>query len=124
MTDRRDPQIRQAITALAMASRPAPTFEEIVDTQPTAEPRPRRTWIVAVATAAAVLIIIGAASFLLGGSDGSVVPLPPADTTTIPPDPTTSVPAAAQFRNAGRAADQRRTSAYRGSTQGPAGDPY
>ena len=51
-----------------------------------------RSWVVAVAVAAGALVVIGVASVLLGGSDGSVVPLPPAEvsTTTAPTGVTTT----------------------------------
>lgn len=54
--------------------------------------RPIPSWAIVAAAAIAGLVIIGTGSLLLGGSDGSIVPLPPAGTDgTIAPTPTTAL---------------------------------
>ena len=89
MTERRDPRIREAAARLAMASPPAPTFDELthVQTSPHASRVP--AWAIAVAAAAAVLVVIGGTSMLLGGSDGSTEPSPAAQSATAAPVPAT-----------------------------------
>ena len=70
-------QLRQRV-AMDLAESPAGTSA-----------RTMPGWAIAVAVAAAVLVVLGITSVLLGGSDGAVVPLPPAQTTTTVPASTT-----------------------------------
>ncbi|MFC2153360.1 hypothetical protein ACFLQ7_01860 [Actinomycetota bacterium] len=83
MTEGRDPQIREAITSLAFASRPAPHFDALADGRSATPERSRQAWVVAVAVAVVTLVVIGVASMLFGGSDGSSVPIAPTEPTTL-----------------------------------------
>ncbi len=92
MTDQRDPRIRALIVELAQSSAEAPTFAELEDlaAEPIGEgpvrpmgPQPSsnrgRGWLVAVAAAVAVLVLVGGAALLFPttGSDGPVAATPP-----------------------------------------------
>ena len=68
------------------------TADEILNAPPVADPRLNRrpiglpNWAIAAAVAVVVLAIVGAASLLLSGSDGSSIPVAPTE-TTIAPEP-------------------------------------
>lgn len=89
MTDQRDPRIREAVTRLALASPPAPTFDELTEDRAVSGVRRVPGWATAVAAAASVLAVIGGASLLLGGSDGATETPPVAQSTTVPSVSTT-----------------------------------
>ena len=101
MSDQRDPRIREAVTRLALASPPAPTFDELNEDQAVSDVRRVPRWATAVAAAAIVLVVLGGASLLLGGSDGATDTLPVAQSTTVPSVATTipEVPAVAEGWN-------------------------
>lgn len=89
MTNQRDPRIREAVTRLALASPPAPTFDDLTEDQVVSDVRrvPARA-TVAIA-AIGVLVVIGGASVLLGGSEGATESSPVARSTTTAPTSTT-----------------------------------
>lgn len=89
MTDMRDPGVREAVTRLALSSPPAPTFDELASDPIAPVVQRIPAWTAALGAAAAVLIVIGGASFLLGGSDGSADQAPVVQATTVVPVPTT-----------------------------------
>ena len=72
------------MTRLALASPPAPTFDELNEDQAVSDVRRVPRWATAVAAAAIVLVVLGGASLHLGGSDGATYTLPVAQSTTVP----------------------------------------
>jgi hypothetical protein len=89
MTDQRDPRVRETVTRLALSSPSAPTFDELTRDPVTPVVRRAPAWAIALGAAATVLIVIGGASFLFGGSDGSAEEAPVAQATTVAPASTT-----------------------------------
>jgi streptogramin lyase len=93
MTDRRDPMVMAAIVELAEASPAAPSYDELDrifgepvgsgPVRPLGRPRSqRRQWVTAAVAALAVLVLVGAAAWLLrGGPENDVVD--PTPTTAI-----------------------------------------
>ena len=91
MTERLDERIALMMREVVDQAPPVPPLPTL-PSRPAAIPR----WAYGVAAATFVLVAIGAAAFLLGGSDGSV---PPSDTPTILPlQPTTTGAAPTMFR--------------------------
>jgi hypothetical protein len=93
MTDRLDDRIRSLMVQVVEASPTAEELEDIMGLRLSAEPdqpvtpllprveQPRRRWLVAVASAVAVLVVVGAAALLFRviGSDTPVATTPPID---------------------------------------------
>jgi len=92
MTDRLDDRIRSLMVQVVEASPAAQELEEIMELRLSTEPvpptgslvhpaelRPRRGWLVAVAAAAAVLVLVGGVGLLLRAtrSDSPVATTPP-----------------------------------------------
>lgn len=71
------------------------TLEELdarqpVDLEAAVGARLRRAWVPAVVAGLAILIVVGGASILFGGSDGSVAPVAPVESETPAPMPDSS----------------------------------
>lgn len=86
MPERRDSEVREAISALALASRPAPRFDELVSIQLAPPVRRTPNWVVAVGVAVMLLILIGASSIVFGRLGEPLEPAPPVGVVTTTTD--------------------------------------